>query len=338
MPETIGPSAKDVFISYSSRDHDQVVRIAAALERAGVSVWRDGDEILGGRDYGPEIVHAIERCKVMMLMCSDASMNSRNVHQEIKLAWCYERPYLPLLLDDSIESTYPKQVQYWLEGNQWITVLDQPAEAWMPAIARAVSSLGIVCDGVAEAVVADAPIVESTRPANGLAGIRAAACYTTDIWPESVDTLQRGRVPGRRGLGAAPTHAQHEYQLGDHLRLSIKSRRQGHLLLLDEGPEGTVYCLCPSLFAPDSRIEIGQTVLPQEDSPYNSFEVSGMPGQERLLAIITDEPLGLDWASVEADTPARIVSEADVDDLLRRLRALGDARWTALSTSFTVTD
>ncbi|MGW8250476.1 MAG: hypothetical protein ACWGO1_07520, partial [Anaerolineales bacterium] len=40
---------------------------------------------------------------------------------------------------------YPKQVQYWLEGNQWIEVLDRPAEAWMPAVARAVAPLGIAC-------------------------------------------------------------------------------------------------------------------------------------------------------------------------------------------------
>ena len=336
MHGTPDHSAKDVFISYSSRDRERVVEIAEQLERSGISVWRDGSEILGGQDYGPKIVHGIEHCKVMVLMCSDASMKSRNVRQEIKLAWCYERPYLPLLLDGSIVAAYPKQVQYWLEGNQWIEVLDRPAEAWMPAIARAVAPLGIACRDVDAAAVAAAPVVESARFEGGLAGLRAASRYTTDVWPEAAETLQRGVTRGGRGLGAAPTHAKHGFPLGSRVRLSIKSQREGHLLLVDEGPEDVTYCLCPSLFAPDARIEVGRTVLPQEQSPYDSFLLTGMPGREHLLAIITDEPLGLEWMSHDPGAPARVLSPTDIAELLGRLRTLEDDRWTALSTYFDV--
>ncbi len=56
-------------------------------------------------------------------MFSAASMRSGNVKQEIQLAWHYRRPYLPLLLDESIRGSYPGQIQYWLEGCQWIEVL-----------------------------------------------------------------------------------------------------------------------------------------------------------------------------------------------------------------------
>ena len=64
----------DVFVSYASRDVDRVVPIVAQLESAGVSVWRDQEQILGGGNYGPEIVEAIERSEVLMLMCSAATM------------------------------------------------------------------------------------------------------------------------------------------------------------------------------------------------------------------------------------------------------------------------
>src|SRR5205823_11788040 len=99
MPATAKPTTPEVFISYASRNRDRVVPIARHLESAGVTIWRDQDEILGGENYGPKIVEGIKRCKLLMLMCTDASMRSKNVKQEIQLAWHFGRPYLPLLVE-----------------------------------------------------------------------------------------------------------------------------------------------------------------------------------------------------------------------------------------------
>lgn len=68
------------------------------------------------------------------------------------------------------------------------------------------------------------------------------------------------------------------------MRLAIEAARAGHLLLLDEGPEGILYCLCPSHFAPDTRLSVGYCELPQAGSRYDSFVVTGQPGREHLLA------------------------------------------------------
>src|SRR4051812_23943312 len=97
------------------------------LEGAGVRIWRDQDQILGGENYGPKIVNGIRTAKVLLLACSDASMRSKNVKQEIQLAWTYDIPYLPLLLE---RTAFPEQVEYWLSGSQWIEVLDRPTETW----------------------------------------------------------------------------------------------------------------------------------------------------------------------------------------------------------------
>src|SRR5262249_1147335 len=90
------PSEPEVFISYDSRDRERVVQIARQLKEAGVTVWRDQEQILGGQNYGPRIVQGIKHCKVLLLMCTDAALRSKNVKQEIQLAWHYDRPYLPL--------------------------------------------------------------------------------------------------------------------------------------------------------------------------------------------------------------------------------------------------
>jgi hypothetical protein len=71
-------------------------------------------------------------------------------------------------------------------------------------------------------------------------------------------------------------------------------------------------------------------------SRYDSFVVTGKPGREHLLAIVTGEPLGLDWLPTEPKVPARVLIQADVDTLLARLRGLAGDRWAALSTYFDV--
>jgi hypothetical protein len=131
---------------------------------------------------------------------------------------------------------------------------------------------------------------------------------------------------------------QHGHRLGSRLSLSIESDREGYLMLLDEGPENIVYCLCPSWFAPDTRLKAGRCYLPQAGSRYDSFEVSGEPGREHLLAIITDEPLGLDWLPADPRTPARVLNPEDIRLLLDRLRRLETNGWVALSTYFDVVD
>src|SRR5262245_35112677 len=87
-----------VFVSYASRDRERVQRVARALAAAGVRLWLDREALAGGANYAAEISDALRGCAAVVLMCSEASLASRNVRQEIALAWKYARPYLPLLL------------------------------------------------------------------------------------------------------------------------------------------------------------------------------------------------------------------------------------------------
>jgi len=98
------PSATDrpanhrpyVFVSYASADREQVMPVAAALERAGVPVWSYRNGIHGGANYARAIAEAIKGAAAFVLMASALSLASRNVTQEIAVAGEYERPYLPL--------------------------------------------------------------------------------------------------------------------------------------------------------------------------------------------------------------------------------------------------
>ena len=58
----------------------------------------------------------------------------------------------------------------------------------------------------------------------------------------------------------------------------------------------------------------------QQGARYDAFVISGQPGREHLLAILTDEPLGLDWRPNDPNVPTQMLNPADIATLLDRLR------------------
>ena len=75
----------------------------------------------------------------MLVACSPAAMESRNVKQEIQLAWKYQRPYVPLFLEPT---PFPDEMAYWLEGWQWVEVGQASPDSWLPEIQRALDRIG----------------------------------------------------------------------------------------------------------------------------------------------------------------------------------------------------
>jgi len=133
-------AAPYVFISYASGDRAQVLPLVDAMTRVGIGVWIDREGIHGGANYGEEIAGAIRDSAALVLMTSARSLASRNVKQEIALAWDFERPYVPLLLESV---TIPTDVRYWLTTAQWVEVFDKPASEWLPQVLTALAPLGI---------------------------------------------------------------------------------------------------------------------------------------------------------------------------------------------------
>jgi hypothetical protein len=128
MTSQTGP---DVFVSYAADDSEVVLPIVDRLERDGVAIWVDRRRITGGMAWAQEIVRAMRRCKVLLLMCSDAALRSRAVAQEVQLAWKYRLAYLPVLLHPT---AYTEQLEFFLEGSQWIGAYDLAPGDWIPAI------------------------------------------------------------------------------------------------------------------------------------------------------------------------------------------------------------
>jgi hypothetical protein len=286
-----------------------------------------------------ETIRAIKQCKVVLLLCSDAALQSNAVKQDLQLAWSHERSYLPLLIE---RIDFAEQAEYWLEGSRWIEATAEPPDHWLSQTLQSLSQSGVrFHDTELPTLTAGQTVhpIPLTRLDRSLQSLRRIARFTDRIWPLPAAARPRSANPAAiRGLGAPQEDAQHGYPLGSRVRLAIESDREGHLLLLDEGPEGIIYCLCPSHFAPETRLQPGCNLLPQRGARYDSFVVTGKPGREHLLAIVSDEPLGLEWLPDNPRSPARVLSRDDVSTLLARLRGLDDHRWTALSTYFDVVE
>jgi predicted ATPase len=150
-------SAPYVFLSYASVDREAAFRIADALEANGVGTWVDRRSIAPGSHWSAEIVRGIRGCRAVLVLCSSAALGSRNVQQEIQLAWEHERPLFPILLEPV---TLPESVEYALVGRQWIEVRDRSQAEWLPQALAALRSVGFG-DGSARSL---APTVAESPP------------------------------------------------------------------------------------------------------------------------------------------------------------------------------
>jgi predicted ATPase len=123
-----------LFVSYASSDRERALAIADALEATGVPVWIDRRGIGGGELWAAEITAAIRSCATVLLVCTAASVQSRNVRQEVQLAWDHDRPIVPLLLE---RVRFPDEIAYFLQGRQWIEVDASGDAQWIARVVRA---------------------------------------------------------------------------------------------------------------------------------------------------------------------------------------------------------
>ncbi len=74
------------FISHSSQDKDLARQLRARMRDEGLRVWLDEDEIKGGRELHPQIDEAIRQYDKLLLILSEASMQSKWVKTELRRA------------------------------------------------------------------------------------------------------------------------------------------------------------------------------------------------------------------------------------------------------------
>ena len=115
----------DVFISYSSKDSDIANKICYILEQNNLKCWIAPRNISSGRIYGDEISDAIKSTKIVVLVYSQYSQESKYVDNEIELAFSKDKPIISFNISDLL----PKEnMEYYLKITQWLLAYPNPED------------------------------------------------------------------------------------------------------------------------------------------------------------------------------------------------------------------
>lgn len=118
--------AHDVYICYDERDLEIAKDVCDTLEDKGLECW------LKNRDAGvnhmvDEIMNAIKKAKVMVLLYSKNSKQSNFVNNEVDIAFAEKRSILVYQID---ESKLEGGLEFFLRNKPWIEAYPNPQDKY----------------------------------------------------------------------------------------------------------------------------------------------------------------------------------------------------------------
>jgi hypothetical protein len=130
--------AHDVFISYPHQDKTVADAACTKLETQGIRCWMAPRDIAPGADWAESIVEAIDGCRVMIIIFSAHTNQSKQVGREVQQAFDGEKPVVPL----RIENVTPKgSFRYYMGSVHWLDALTPPLEDHLERLAISVRAL-----------------------------------------------------------------------------------------------------------------------------------------------------------------------------------------------------
>lgn len=113
----------DVFISYSTKNSDVANKVCYVLEQNNLKCWIAPRNISSGRIYLDEIADAIKSTKIVVLIYSADSQESKYVNNEINMAFTNNKKILSFNIDNSLPR---EDMEYYLKINQWLAAYPDP--------------------------------------------------------------------------------------------------------------------------------------------------------------------------------------------------------------------
>lgn len=110
-------SEQRLFISHANEDGAVASRIVAYLEAQGVRCWISSRDIPPQAIYADAITAAMQECSACAVIVSAPSNASKAVKRELELASHYDRPFIPIRIDDTEPAA---GVNYYLRNTQWL--------------------------------------------------------------------------------------------------------------------------------------------------------------------------------------------------------------------------
>jgi hypothetical protein len=115
-----GPTAIDIFLSYSRQNLAAMSEVEAVLRGAGLSVWTDEGLEAGTPSWTDTIEEAVVQAQAMVVLLSPAAKASVWVKREVALADDLGKRIYPILIEGDTRNAVPFQLidVQWVDGRQ----------------------------------------------------------------------------------------------------------------------------------------------------------------------------------------------------------------------------
>lgn len=114
------PNTHQIFISYSSKEKETAKRVCSFLEKNKFTCWIAPRNVDPGENYPTQIVNAIRKCEVLILLASENTNVSGHVSNEVSIAFDNKKPIIPFKIQDvkfSDEYLYFLGRKHWIEAH-----------------------------------------------------------------------------------------------------------------------------------------------------------------------------------------------------------------------------
>lgn len=128
----------DTFISHSSDDKIIADAVTAALEQAGIRCWIAPRDIRPGDSWGGAIVEAIETSRVMVVIFSAKSNDSKQVMREVERAVQHDVVVVPFRIED-VKPT--RDMEYFLSSTHWLDAMTPEMGAHLEELTKTVANI-----------------------------------------------------------------------------------------------------------------------------------------------------------------------------------------------------
>ena len=113
----------DVFISYSTKNKNVADAIVADFEQNGIKCWYAPRDILPGQEWVSAIKEGLSKARVFVLIYTSESNDSRQVMNEVALAFNAGKTIVPFRLT---EGEMSNELEYYLTRVHWLDALTKP--------------------------------------------------------------------------------------------------------------------------------------------------------------------------------------------------------------------
>lgn len=115
----------DVFLSYSSVNKNIADAIVSEFESHNIKCWYAPRDIMPGEEWVSAITHALENCKILVLVYTDESNSSRQVMNEVAVAFNAGKTIVPFRLTENKMSS---EFEYYLTRVHWLDAITPPLQ------------------------------------------------------------------------------------------------------------------------------------------------------------------------------------------------------------------